>query len=167
MGLIEHMDEGTWGWWNILMREHGADGTYGWGNMVLMEHWDEGTYRNSIQMQAVNTGTAWVRKQLIQSNSYWCKFLLVFFFFTLIIIQYVPLLTASLPWCHLKTTNKRMKLEILKPFDFLFSHWYVKGFLSKRVALKTDAIGPENILFAVTFVHKSARKFYGLWQWRG
>ena len=30
------------------------------------------------------------------------------------------LLTPSLPWCHLKTTNKSAKFEILKPFRFIF-----------------------------------------------
>ena len=29
-------------------------------------------------------------------------------------------LTPSLPWCHLKTTNKSAKFETLKPFSFLF-----------------------------------------------
>jgi len=38
----------------------------------------------------------------------------LFCFLTLVIIQYIPLLTPSLPRCHLKTTNKRVKLEILK-----------------------------------------------------
>ena len=39
----------------------------------------------------------------------------------------------------LKTTNKSAKFEIFKPFLF-FSHWHVKGFLSKRVARKVDVL---------------------------
>ena len=54
-------------------------------------------------------------------------------------------LTPSLPWCHLKTTNKRAKFETLKHFCFLFSPGQVcqKGFSSKRIALKIAVIGPE------------------------
>ena len=40
----------------------------------------------------------------------------------------------------------------------------MKGFASKRVALKTDVIGPKNRLFAGVSVHHSARKCYRLWQ---
>ena len=29
-------------------------------------------------------------------------------------------LIPSLPWCHLKTTNKGAKYETLQPFSFLF-----------------------------------------------
>ena len=46
------------------------------------------------------------------------------------------------------TTHKNAKFETLKPFLSSFSHWHVKGFSSKRLALKVDVIGPENRLFA-------------------
>ena len=52
----------------------------------------------------------------------------------------------------------------LSLFVFCLSHWYVKGFLSKRIALKIDVIGPENKLFAGASLHHSARKFYRLGQ---
>ena len=48
------------------------------------------------------------------------------------------LLTPSLPWCHLKTTNESAKSETLKPFCRRFPHWHVKGFSSKNIALKVD-----------------------------
>ena len=38
------------------------------------------------------------------------------------------LLTPSMPWCHLKTTNKSMKFETLKPFCFLFCNGMWKNF---------------------------------------
>ena len=34
----------------------------------------------------------------------------------------------------------------------------------EAIALKEDVIGPENMLFAGAFVHRSARKFYRLGQ---
>ena len=40
----------------------------------------------------------------------------------------------------------------------------MKGFSSKRIALKLDVIGPENILYAGASVHLSAREFYRLGQ---
>ena len=46
-----------------------------------------------------------------------------------------------------------MKFETLFVF-FFFLHWYVKGSLSKRTALKMDVAGPENILFAGASVHQ-------------
>ena len=46
------------------------------------------------------------------------------------------------------------------------SHWHVKGFSPKHIAVKVDAIGPENTLFAGVSVHLSARKFYRLGQLR-
>ena len=75
----------------------------------------------------------------------------------------------TLPWCHLKTTNKGAKFETLKSFSlfFFFLHRLLKGFLSKRTALKVDVIGAENILFAGASVHLSARKFYMLGQVKG
>ena len=45
--------------------------------------------------------------------------------------------------------------------------WAVKRFSSKRISLKADVIGPENILFAGASVHLSAQKLYRLGQWRG
>ena len=50
------------------------------------------------------------------------------------------ILTPSLPWCHLKTTNKTAKLKCHKPFRLLFLHWHVKGSPSKCRALKVDVL---------------------------
>ena len=69
-------------------------------------------------------------------------------------------------------TSKSAKFETLKLFLSSLSHWHVKGFSSKRIILKVeaigpeniDAIGPENILFAGASVYLSARKFYRLGQ---
>ena len=76
------------------------------------------------------------------------------------------ILTPSLPWCRLKTTNTN-----LKPLSFLpsFSHRHVKGFLSKRIYSTESrcAIGPASKLFEGTCVQLSARIFYMLGQWRG
>ena len=74
------------------------------------------------------------------------------------------ILTPSLPWYHLKTSDKRAKLEILNCFCLIFSDCYVKGFSSKHIPLKVDVLGAENILFACASVHLSARKFYRLGQ---
>ena len=77
------------------------------------------------------------------------------------------LLTPSLPWCHLKTTNKSAKFEILTSFCCCFA------LACERLCIKTHGIesrwvtGPENILFAGASVHLSARTFYRLGQWRG
>jgi len=38
----------------------------------------------------------------------------------------------------------------------------VEGLSSQRIALKVDVIEPENILFAGTSLHLSARKLYRL-----
>jgi len=51
----------------------------------------------------------------------------------------VVFLTPSLPWCHLKTTNKRAKFETFEPFCLLFT-WHVKGFSSKCSALEADVL---------------------------
>ena len=93
-----------------------------------------------------------------------------------------PKLTPSLPQHHLKTTNKNVKFETIELSVFFFSsfffffffflfflflfflHWHVKGFSSKRLALKVDVIGPENVLFACASVKLSTRKFYRLRQ---
>ena len=85
-------------------------------------------------------------------------------------------LTPSLPWCHFKTTNKCAKFETFKLFclSFFFflggggrGHWHVKGFSSKRIALKVDVIGQETTLFTGTSLHLSAWKVYRPGQWRG
>ena len=56
------------------------------------------------------------------------------------------ILTPSLPWCKFKTTNKSAKFETLKPFfPFLYSHWHVKGFSSKCIALKVDVLKDRKI----------------------
>ena len=73
-------------------------------------------------------------------------------------------LTLSLPQCHLKTTNKSRKFEILEA-SCVF--WALAG---ERIFIETHTIeirfdiGPENILFARAYVHFSARKFYRLGQ---
>ena len=63
----------------------------------------------------------------------------------------------------LENARKSAKFKNRKPFLFCFLfcflHWYVKGFSSKRITLKVDVTGPENILFAGASVHLSARKF--------
>ena len=74
------------------------------------------------------------------------------------------ILTPSLPRCHLKTTHKVAKFETLQLFCLLFLHWYVKGFSSKRVALKIDVTGLETIPFAGAYLHLSAWKHYWLGQ---
>ena len=88
----------------------------------------------------------------------------------------------TLPWCHLKTTNKSAKFQTLKSFSLLsFAQ------ASERIFLKTHSIESrcdiepenilfenilfenilfENILFASASLHLSARKFYRLGQWR-
>ena len=52
----------------------------------------------------------------------------------------------------------------LIPLSFLspFSHWRVERLSSQRVTLKVDVLKPENMLFACTFLHLSALKFYRL-----
>ena len=48
-------------------------------------------------------------------------------------------LTPSLPWCHLKATNKRAKFETLRPFRLLIrTGMWTDFFLSKCIALKVD-----------------------------
>ena len=92
-------------------------------------------------------------------------------------------LTRSLPWRHLKTTNKSEKSETCKPFCFFFALACERIFIKTRDIEIRCAIGPENILFAdenVLFadenilfadenilfadasVHLSARTFYRL-----
>ena len=54
-------------------------------------------------------------------------------------IMAVKGLIPSLPGCHLKMTNNSVKFETRKPFS-LFSHWHVKQFSAKRIALKVDVL---------------------------
>ena len=64
--------------------------------------------------------------------------------------RYVGTGEMSLPWCHLKMTNKSAKwFETFKPF--CFSHWHVKGFSSKCIALKADVLSNRNALFLSDF----------------
>ena len=78
--------------------------------------------------------------------------------------------TSSLPCV---TWNRAVKYDIWNHLALLLSvlHWHVKVniyiILWKRITLKIDVTGPENILFACASVHLSARKFYRLGQWRG
>ena len=57
----------------------------------------------------------------------------------------LSLLTLSLPRCHLKTTHNSEQFETRKPFW----HWHVKGSPSKRIALKINVIGLENMLLCI------------------
>ena len=80
-------------------------------------------------------------------------------------------LNLSLPWYHLRTTNKSAKCEPLSPFVF-FSFFRistdVRGLLSKCTILKLDLLQNQKyILLAGVLVHFLARKFYRLGQWRG
>ena len=52
------------------------------------------------------------------------------------------LLTPSLLWCHLKTTDESSKLKTL---CLLFLYWHVKGFSSKCIALKADVLQDRKI----------------------
>ena len=65
----------------------------------------------------------------------------------------VQVLTPSLPSSHLKSTNKSAKFETKRLFVFFFLYWHVEGFSSKRIALKVDVVGPENVPFACTSLH--------------
>ena len=72
------------------------------------------------------------------------------------------LLTPSLPWCHLKTTNKMRNLKPLSFFVFFFARAYERLFI-KTHSIQSECVnGPENILFAGASVYLSARKFYRL-----
>ena len=61
----------------------------------------------------------------------------------------LSLLTLSLPRCHLKTTHESEKFETRKPFWSSFSHWHVKVSPSKRIALKINVTGLENMLLCI------------------
>ena len=52
------------------------------------------------------------------------------------VILVFPILTPSLPRCHLKATNKTAKFETF----FVFSFALACVFLSERIALKVDAL---------------------------
>ena len=72
--------------------------------------------------------------------------------------------------CHDFTWKQAIKVRNLKPLSLFVSFFALacEGFSSKRIAMKIDAIGPENTLFAGNMsLHLSARKFYRLGQWRG
>ena len=63
--------------------------------------------------------------------------------------------------------NDHYKCNIGNTEAFLssFWRWPVKGLSAQRTALKVDSVtGPENILFAGTPLHLSARTFYRLGQ---
>ena len=68
-------------------------------------------------------------------------------------------LTLSLPLCHLKTTSKRMKLQILKQFSFLFCVTREKIDIKTHRTESRFVIGPGNIYIyclqacACTFQH--------------
>ena len=70
-------------------------------------------------------------------------------------------LTLSLPWCHLKTTNKSRNFEILCVFHI--SMW--KDIHQNPHCEIRFVIRPENILFV--YVHFSGKNFYMLRQRRG
>ena len=63
----------------------------------------------------------------------------------------------------MKTTHKRAKFETRKSFCLLFrtGMW----FSSKRIALKIEVIGLEDVLYAGASVPLSARKFYIVTGW--
>ena len=45
-------------------------------------------------------------------------------------------LTPSLPWCHLKTTNKNAKFKTLQPLNFVFFF----ALACERIFIKTHTI---------------------------
>ena len=68
---------------------------------------------------------------------------------------------------HLSQHTKYHSYSFLVAFLSSYSHRYVKGSPSDRIALKVDVTGPENILFAGTSMHLSAQKCYRLGQLSG
>ena len=54
-----------------------------------------------------------------------------------------------------------MRVRNLKPLTLFLFFWHVKESPSNRIALKTDVIRSENILFSGASVHHSARNFTG------
>ena len=61
----------------------------------------------------------------------------------------VSVLTLSLPWRHFKTTIKSAKCETLEVFLFSFWYWHVKGFSSKRIALKADVLLQDRKIYCL------------------
>ena len=81
--------------------------------------------------------------------------------FFLLIFLFNPFIATT----SLEMGSENAKFETLKHFFFFFSlACERKELSSKRIALKLDVTGPENILFAGTSLHLSARKFYTLGQ---
>ena len=74
-----------------------------------------------------------------------------------------PLLTLSLPRCHLNTNDNNAEFEIFAP-SFVLALPSEK--ISAGTILKVDLfdIGPENTLFAGMCVDFSSQKLYGLGQ---
>ena len=73
-------------------------------------------------------------------------------------------LTLSLPWCHLKPTNKNVRSETHQPFFFCFTVACERIFIKLHSIEGRCAIRRENTLFAGTSIHLSAQKFYRLGQ---
>ena len=72
-------------------------------------------------------------------------------------------LTPSLPWCHLKTTNKSAKLEILQLFCFLFRSGFGEDFHQNSLHWKEML---QDWKIDCFWSASGARKFYRLGQWR-
>ena len=64
--------------------------------------------------------------------------------------------------CHDSAGKRHINVPKWKPLSLFssFSYWHVRGFSSKRIALKVDVTGPENTLLAGAPVYNSARTFY-------
>ena len=63
------------------------------------------------------------------------------------------ILTPSLPWCHLKMTNKRLNLKPFSLFVFLFALACERIFMRMHCTESRCVIGPDNILFAGASAH--------------
>ena len=76
--------------------------------------------------------------------------------------------SAVNPFTALMSLQKRpVKIRNFKPFSrfgLLSRTGVLKDFSSKRIALKVDAIEPEDVHFAGASVQLSARRFYRLGQ---
>ena len=68
-------------------------------------------------------------------------------------------LTLSLPLCHLKTTSKRMKLQILKQFCFLFCVTREKIDIKTHRTESTFVIGPGNGLIYI-YIYTVCRRVH-------
>ena len=75
-------------------------------------------------------------------------------------VEHSPTKTIYIKY-YIKIKKKHYKHTL---FPSSFSHWHAKGFSSKHIILKVDAIRQENTLFAGASMHLSARKFYRLGQ---